>query len=346
MKIVIYISTVLLLFSCSKEELGPQCISCNEENTNTEYADLLIVNEGNFGNGSGAISLYKPSNKSVTQNLFFQANGTFIGNVAQSITQIDDKAYIVINNSNKIEIVDIHTFNTLATISGFNSPRYLLPINNNKAYVTDLYSNSIQIVNLTNNTISGSISLSGWTEELILVNDTVYVCDVTNDNLLIINSTTNTLIDSVKLGIQPNSIIKDQNNKLWIMCDGGINEATPKLIKFNPQARSIEATYLFPNTSESPGNLKINTTGNQLYFINSAIYRMNINDVSLPTNPFITNNGNIYYGLGIDPINEDVYVSDAIDYVQNGIIFRYSNTGALVDQFNSGIIPGEFLFIK
>ena len=127
-------------------------------------------------------------------------------------------------------MVDINSFSSIATITGFTSPRYILPISTNKAYVTDLYSNSIQIVDLISNSISGSIALSGWTEELLLHNDTVYVCDVSNDNLLIINPNNNTLIDSVKLGVQPNSIVKDQNNKLWIMCDGGFNESNPKLM--------------------------------------------------------------------------------------------------------------------
>ena len=58
------------------------------------------------------------------------------------------------------------------------------------------------------------------------------------------------------------------------------------------------------------------------------------------------NNNNTFYALDINPINEEVYVSDAIDYVQNGIIFRYSSSGDLINQFNSGVIPGSFLFIE
>ena len=180
-------------------------------------------------------------------------------------------------------------------------------MDNNKAYVTDLYSNSIQIVDLNNNVITGSIVLSGWAEELILHNDTVYVCDMTNDNLLIINPTNNTLIDSVKLGRQPNSIVVDQNNKLWILCDGGFNETNPKLIRYNPQNRTIEATFIFPNVADSPNRLTINVTGNQLYFLNSSVYSMNINNAILPTTSFIASSSNTFYGLGVDPINEEIY---------------------------------------
>ena len=346
MRALVCISIVISLVACSKKELGPQCIDCAVENTQTTFSDVLIVNEGNFGFGNGSISLYKPSNQIVNQNVFFQANSIPLGDVVQSAYQLNNKAYIIVNNSNKIEVIDIYNFNALATIAGFNSPRYFLPINNTKAYVSDLYSNSIQVVDLTNNSISSSISLSGWTEELLLHNDTVYVCDMTNDNLLIINPANNTLIDSIKVGVQPNSIVKDQNDKLWILCDGGFNQTNPELIKYNPLTRTIEATFVFPNLSESPSKLNINSSGNQLYFINTNVYKMSINDAALPSTVFITSSSNSFYGLGIDPVNEEVYVSDAIDFVQNGVIFRHTSSGALIHQFNSGIIPGDFLFVQ
>lgn len=347
MRKLLFILIVLLHCTCSKDELGPQCANCGEEDTQTEFADLLIVNEGTFNWNNSSVSLYKPSSQTISQNIYSQANNnTLLGDVAQSISQIANKAYIVVNNSNKVEIVDINNFNSLGSITGFTSPRYFLPINNNKAYVTDLYANSIQIVDLNSNSISGNIPLSGWSEELLLHNDSVYVCDVTNAHLLIIDPATNTLIDSVKVGESPNNMVIDQNNKIWIMCSGGINSTLPQLIKFNPQTRTIEATFVFPSITESPGNLKINAMKDQLYFLNTNVYQMSINAVTLPSSAFITSNNNTFYGLGIDPIQNEVYVSDAIDYVQNGIVFRYSSTGSIIDQFNCGIIPGAYLFIK
>ena len=68
---------------------------------------------------------------------------------------------------NKIEVIDVGSFSSLHTITGFNSPRSFLPVSSTKAYVTDLYSNSIQIVNLNSSTITGSILVNGWTEDLI-----------------------------------------------------------------------------------------------------------------------------------------------------------------------------------
>jgi|TARA_B110000459_G_scaffold203252_1_gene259029 YVTN family beta-propeller protein len=342
------IAIILSFLSCKKDKIGPQCISCQEEQieiTTTLHSDLLIINEGNFGSGSGSISRYTSQNKTVNNNLFLQANETPIGNIAQSVYQIGTKAYVVINNSNKIEVIDINNFSSLHTITGFNSPRSFLPINQNTAYVTDLYANSIQIVDLNSNSITGSISVNGWTEDLLLHNDSVYVCDMTNDNLLIINPNNNSLVDSIKVGESPNSIIIDENSMIWIMCSGGFSSTNPQLIKFNPQTRTIETTYTFPNITESPGNLKINAKGDQLYYINSNIYKMSIYSNSINTTPIITSNGNKFYEIGISPIAEEIFISDAIDYIQDGIIYRYSSSGNLIHHFNAGVIPGDFLFI-
>ncbi|MDE7119376.1 MAG: YncE family protein, partial [Muribaculaceae bacterium] len=48
------------------------------------------------------------------------------------------------------------------------------------------------------------------------------------------------------------------------------------------------------------------------------------------------------YGLTVNPRNGEVYVADAIDYQQQGMIYRYSTAGELIDQFYAGITPGAF----
>ncbi len=339
---------MILLFRCKKEEIGPQCLNCDETPiSNTSSTDVLIINEGTFGWSNASIALYNKSNNNVNQNVFKNANNvTSLGDVAQSFLQINDKGYIVVNNSNKIEVVKMNDFKSVTTITGFNSPRYMLKINNSKAYVTDLYSNSVQIVNLNSNTISGNIAVQGWTEQLVLHNDTAYVCDMTNNNILIINTLTDVLVDSIKVGISPNSLVLDKNNQLWVLCSGGFNKENARLIQINPSNRDIIQTFTFSNINHSPGSLIINGSKDNLYFINNSIYQMSITGNSLPSTPIVTNSGNLFYGLGIDPTNNDIYVADAIDYVQNGVVFRYSASGSLIHQFTAGIIPGSFWFIE
>ena len=51
-----------------------------------------------------------------------------------------------------------------------------------------------------------------------------------------------------------------------------------------------------------------------------------------------------YYGLAVDPVTSEVYVTDALDYSQPGVVYRYSPAGIPVDTFQAGIVPGAMTF--
>lgn len=90
--------------------------------------------------------------------------------------------------------------------------------------------------------------------------------------------------------------------------------------------------------------LCINKAGNKLIFLNKSIYQMDIDAAQLPSDPLIDGDGNLFYAMGIDPVSDWIYVSDAIDYQQSGIIYIYDNEGNEMDECRSGIIPGNFCF--
>ncbi len=71
---------------------------------------------------------------------------------------------------------------------------------------------------------------------------------------------------------------------------------------------------------------------------------MSIYDQELPDNPTINEETRNYYALGVDPTRNEIYISDALDYNQNGIVFRYSASGDFISSFEAGIIPGCFGF--
>ena len=74
----------------------------------------------------------------------------------------------------------------------------------------------------------------------------------------------------------------------------------------------------------------------------AAIWSMDVTASHVPVRPFLEYSGTIYYGLTVNPANGEVYIADAIDYQQQGMIYRYSPEGKLIDEFYVGIIPGAF----
>jgi hypothetical protein len=71
---------------------------------------------------------------------------------------------------------------------------------------------------------------------------------------------------------------------------------------------------------------------------------MSIHDIKIPEIPLIPENENSFYGLFVNPLNSEIYVTDALSYTENGLILKYSSSGKLLQTYTGGIIPGNFAF--
>jgi DNA-binding beta-propeller fold protein YncE len=250
----------------------------------------------------------------------------------------------VINNSNKIVVVNSTDFVKTATITGLNSPRYILPITYNKAYVSDLYANSIQIIDLNSNSISGSIPCINGTEQMALIYNKAFVTNSNSNYCYVINTITDVITDSIHVGKGNSSICVDKNSKLWILSTGNSTQSIAgKLSRINPVTLQVEQSLNF-SSAESPNKLCINKTRDTLYYLNNGVFKFPITSTTLPSNAFINQGSKLYYGLGINPKDYNIYVADAIDYVQKSKVEIYKPNGNFVANFNAGIISNSFCF--
>ena len=346
MKIFYIIVLFSLLFAgCKKKEVGPQRVD-GSPYYKEKGSKVVIGCEGNYGWGNASISVYNTKTNEVTNNVFQSQNNLPLGDVMQSSTLFDGKLFLVVNNSNKIEVVDTADFKRVGQITGLTSPRYFCGVSASKAYVTDLYANAITIINPTTYQTIGTISVGAWTEEMLYYNNQLFVTEKGTDKVLVIDITTDQITDTITVGREPNSIVLDKNNKIWVLCSGGINESLPKLHRINSATYSVEQTFTFSSINESPNSLRMDSSRTHLLYINNNIYKMNTSATTLPTSAFINNGNSIFYGLGVSPYTNKVYVADAIDYVQAGKVYQYNFSGNRIQELNVGIIPQDFTFIE
>jgi hypothetical protein len=130
-----------------------------------------------------------------------------------------------------------------------------------------------------------------------------------------------------------------------VLCNGDILLNKPASLHcIDPIDQSVVRSLQFFNPDQTPWRLRINGSYDTLYYLNKDVYRMPITHANLPITAFIEANGRNFYGLGIHPSTSEIFVSDAIDYVQRGRIYHYYPNGLLKINVLGGIIPGDFHF--
>ncbi|MBL0343362.1 MAG: hypothetical protein IPP71_22375 [Bacteroidetes bacterium] len=213
---IILASFTILLSSC-KEDKDDKSPVPNITN------GVFIVNEGSFGSGNSSVSYLSLANGVITNNLFENVNGFPLGDIAQSMMLHNNKGFIIVNNSQKVEVVNSNDFTSQHTIGGLQGPRYMVG-KGNKGYISDWFSNSIAVVELNSNTISKNISTGNGPEQMAIVENVLFVTNVGgfgNDSTVsVINLLTVANVGTIQVGINPNSIQLDANGKLWVLCGG------------------------------------------------------------------------------------------------------------------------------
>jgi len=289
----------------------------------------------------------------VQNEVFLRANGFKLGDVAQSMVVRDGIGWIVINNSHVIFAIDVTTFKEVGRIENLTSPRYIHFLSDEKAYVTQIWDNRIFIVNPKKYEITGYIEVpdmtmeSGSTEQMVQLGKYVYVnCWSYQNRIIKIDTETDRVVNELTVGIQPSSLVLDCHGKLWTATDGGYEGSpygyeAPSLYRIDAESFTIEKSWTF-EFGESLTELQLNGTADTLYWLNDDVWSMSVDAAAIPAEPFLDSRGTLYYGLTVSPDNGDVYVADAIDYQQEGKIYRYSAAGELIDEFYVGIIPGAF----
>ena len=347
MKFFSLLSILLLFISCNKN---------NNDNPAGAWSEsVFIINEGTYPTGTGTISAFNRETLEMTDYLFVTVNGRPLGNIAQSLTVHGDKAYIVVNNANKIEVVNLEDFVSVATVENLPLPRYFVVKDDQKGYVS-CWDSTVKVISLADYSIIKSIKVGTGPDEMILSGDYLFVINSggygLDSTVSVINTVTDTPYESIYAGHRPAAIQEGADGKLWILCAGkGWNgfpdpgDTPARIIGLDASSLTIANEIVFPATDQHPDNLVINKDGDVLYYhLGKNIYAFPVTASEVSSQPFITGVES-FYGLGFDKVTNMIYATAPLDYSQNGWIYRFrSQDGAEIDSYMAGIIPNGFWF--
>jgi YVTN family beta-propeller protein len=330
--------------------------SCDEEENKPKGAyenGVFVVNEGNFLDADGTVSHINITNGEVSNDLFGAINsGRALGDVVQSMTVEGDFAYVVVNNSNKVEVVNANTFEASYTLAGLKLPRYVTTVGN-RGYVTEWVSftdkGRVSVVDLDNQTVTGTIVTDYGAEHIIEAGGKLFVSNNFTNTVSVINPSTQQVVATLEVGDAPGIFVTDRQDKLWVICGGGydsnfnpLNDG--KLVQIDVATHAVIKTIdLHVNV---PAKLAVNKAGNQLfYYKGKSVYRVNTTDTAAPAAALFTEAAAVsFYGIGIDPETDILYVADAKAFQGNGTVFSYSTAGSAIGTFTVGRGPNSFVF--
>jgi len=210
---------LLSFFSCQEETTIT--IPTEMEVTEGFQKGVFITNEGNFNSGNASVTFYDLETQAVQEKIFETANNQQLGDVLQSMTVIEDKAYLVLNNSQKVEVVNLNDFSSVGTIGDLITPRYLTPIDATTAYVSDIFGAAISVVDLTSQQEMAKIPFGSASEEMVKIGNEMFVAQPSlsintkksSNQIFVINTNTNQVTDSIQVGYNPSEIEVDQRSR-------------------------------------------------------------------------------------------------------------------------------------
>jgi len=327
---------------------------------------MYILNEGGYGQNNASLDYLDFTTGSYTLDIFTQANPTLVqglGDVGNDMLIYGSKAYICVNGSGLIEVIDVTSAKHLKQINLSNCRR--LCAYEGKVYVTsyagrvedaDHQLGFVARIDTASLTILDSCEVGYQPEGMAAVAGKLYVANSggyvgmntgTYDNRIsVISLSTFTLDKHLTIAPNPQDILVDSKQQVWISTYGNYYDVEANLYRLDPATETFTAqgTPVTKMALVSDTLFFYATTYDASWNPTTSFYKLatqtsNLLPLTLST-PLATP-----YGIGVNPKSHDIYLTDAGDYVNPGSMSCYTTSGTYRWKMTTGVIPGHFAFV-
>ncbi|UKB82896.1 hypothetical protein LF887_18040 [Chryseobacterium sp. MEBOG06] len=332
-------------------------ISCSSDNESFEISPItyqdgyFISNEGNY-TSYGANVMFLTRDLSLKQdNIYaYNNNNEILGDVLQAVGLNGNRAYLVMNNSNKIVVVDRYTFKKLGTITDqINNPRGITFANGfiyvaNTNFSTNV--NSVTKYKISDLSFVKKIDFTEVADKIVEAGGNVFVQNASSgygNKITYINTAT--------------------DNKTEITIPNG---QIGRTVSYNSDVYTISSTttdsYIYKVSSTGVLTPVITLTGipnatnlqidNGKFYFSSAnkVYTTSVSTPAVPSSPLLTaTDGGPYLTLyGFTVVDGRIFASDVKQFKANSGMTVYSaNTGGVLKVIeNTGGIGANGTYVN
>lgn len=307
---------------------------------------IYILNEGNMTTENGSL-IFITSTGEVMNNVYYNANGTELGNVSQDLFIKDDKMYILSQNGNnnsaatgKVNdgMLVVANAQSLKRIKAYNKeisklswPSHIAVLNDENLFIRD--NNGVHILNTATDELKLIDGTKGAAKNnMAVVNGNVYV--ISGKKILKLEAGNTKIVQEADFGTNITGLLRSKDNNLWISTNG-----TPaKISKIDSetlaviQTNEITVGRLGTGMASTPA---ITAKGDTLYYSNGGmtiyrhIFSKNESKQMINANEVLTNAGMAYNNIAVHPLTGDVYLNTMKGY---GWDFTFNNISVFQDK--------------
>lgn len=372
-RIFYYLFTLLVLLfqGCQTDDaIIPEDNETLPPETVTSVEGFYLLNEGAMSMNKASLDYYDYETGTYRRNIYSQANPEAtlgLGDTGNDIGIYGSKMYAVINNSNKIEVMDAKTAKRIKVIDLKNC-RYIT-FTNGKAYASaydgeaQLGNNSpngfVAEIDTTSLSITRTVKVGRQPEQMAVVDNKLYVANSGGYSppnyertVSVIDLKSFTKTKDIDVAINLHQLKADEDGDIYVSSRGDYYEIPSKLFVIDTKTDQVKKVF-----DIACSNLSI--VGNKAYIIGSEFnsttfdYIINYSMINVKTETLLTETFlpkivsdaiKAPYGLAVDPISLNVYITDAGDYVSPGKLYCVEPNGNLKFTVTTGDIPAHIAF--
>lgn len=374
MKNLIYLLLPMLLFTACRED-NEIFIPENTTVSSPEFTSITgfyLLNEGNMGSNKSTLDYYDCSTGVYTRNIYGYANPDVpkeMGDVGNDIAIYGNRLYAIINCSNKVEVMDVATTKRIGQIDIPNC-RYI-KFHKGYAYVTS-YAGPIEInpdyqqigyvakVDTTSLEVVDCCLVGFQPDGIGIMGDKIYVANsggymVPNyeNTVSVIDINTFEEVERIDVAVNLHYVMADNHGCLWISSRGDYYDTPSRLYCYDVRKKRMIASLDVPVSDMCiQGDSIYVVSAGWSHITSSYNVTYSIVDVNLKTkvtDNFITDGTDakikMPYGIAVNPITKDIYVTDAKNYVNPGTLYCFGKDGILKWSVRTGDIPAHIAFV-
>lgn len=379
LKRIALLATSLFLFvtaSCRKEpEVIPITPSVVGEGLdNSEYAGLYLLNEGNMGSNKASLDYLDFASGTYLKNIYPTRNPEVtleLGDVGNDIAIYGSKLYLVINASNKVEVLHASNAKKIGQITIPNC-RYIT-FHEGNAYVTS-YVAPVQLdpnapkgavyqIDTATLQVSAMAEVGYQPEEITTDGEYLYVANSGGyrtphyDNTIsVVSLASMREEEKIPVAINLHRIERDHRDQLWVSSRGDYKEIPSSLVVLKRQQGGGYRPADTLNISCSGFAIQ----GDSLYYYGSQWsnkeqrFTTSFGIVNILTHQVVSEK--IFkphpevkiktpYSIAIYGRSGDIFITDATDFTSSGRLYCFSKEGEYRWQAETGDIPGQVVFL-